>query len=188
MYRALLVSVMMFLSVVLLLNPSVQKGCLGKSIRQFDMPGGVLPYNETVLYDTMTVENLRASVMQQIVNVIPKQRTFLPVSHAECPDINNGLCSSYYLIQTVPQGDPNINWTNQDNGLLRYATTPIYQVFTDIYNWSLPVENNGAPADYCREYGVPGIMSIRICAIDVFDTQWNESSVVLREFLHQVIV
>jgi hypothetical protein len=178
----------MFLSVILLLNPSVQQGCLGQSVRTFAMPGGVLPYNETFLYETMTVENLRAVTLQQIVNVAPKQRTFLPASVSECPDINNGLCSSYYLVQTLPHGDPNINWTIQDSGFLRFHMTPIYQVYTDLYSWSLPVENSGTPAEYCRVYGVPGMMSVRICAVDVFDTQWNESPVVLRELLHQVPV
>jgi hypothetical protein len=72
--------------------------------------------------------------------------------------------------------------------IVRYTTTPIYQVFTDIYNWSLLVENNGTTADYYREYGVSGSMSITICAVDLFDAQGNESAVVLSESLPQAII
>lgn len=173
MYRLLLVVVMVFLTIILLLNPSVQQACLTKSIQQFEMPGGVLPFNETYLYKNLTNDFLRLASENQIVMIEQRNFTFLPVLKAACSA--GVLCPSFYLIQLVH----NSTWPTQVTGRLKFGTTPIYQALIDTYNWSLPVEVNGTTPTYCRMYGDPIYVAVRICATDIYDDQSDEMAVVL---------
>jgi hypothetical protein len=86
MHRLLLVAVMTFLTVILLLNPSVQQGCLAKSIRLLEMSGGVLPFNETYLYETLTNDFLKL-YSQNLILLVDNNNNFttLPVMKAGCP-------------------------------------------------------------------------------------------------------
>lgn len=99
MHRWLLVVVIIFLSVILLLNPLVQQGCLAKSTQELEMPRGVLPFNEIYFYETLTNDFLRLASETQIVIIEQSNFTFLAVSKAAC--VANVLCPSFYLIQLM---------------------------------------------------------------------------------------
>jgi hypothetical protein len=163
------------LSILLLLNPSTQQGCLGSSVWQFSIPGGTLPYNESWLYEAQPVQSLRMNTLA-IFLTTPEQYA-VPVSPTDCTV--GTTCEDYYLVQAVAA----INWTIQDPGLLQLPNTPIYHVFTEPYNWTLPFEENGDMVSYCRVYGDLSLVSFRVCAIDVFDTQLNGNTTVLGTFL-----
>lgn len=104
----------------------------------------------------------------------------VPVSSNDCTV--GTTCEDYYLVQDVVAG-PIVNWTIQDPGLLKFPNTPIYHVFTEPYNWTLPFEENGEIVSYCRVYGDLALLSFRVCAIDVFDTRLNGNTTVLGIFL-----
>jgi hypothetical protein len=66
---------------------------------------------------------------------------------------------------------------------MKFSNTPVYHVFTEQYNWTLPFEEDGDIVSYCRIYGDFALLAFRVCAIDVFDPRLNGSTTVLGTFL-----
>ena len=185
MTRLLLFLLRSTLVFILLLNVSFKQSCDNSTLKQIQIPGGVLPlkpwFLETYVPVLRWVTLLTFGALRNGAN-INSPTVFIP-TNVECPPAHNQIdCRSFYMLQNLQIGLSDLNWTNE-TGFMTLSNAPIYDL---VIEW-LQLSVAPGPDTFCRSYQSQGWpFQLILCARA--DNQNNETYIMMSKYELEMIV